>query len=127
VRGGALVADDIDLSVHEGLEEQASDEDRENGLDIADFILRAKIQEAPELANVEVPKRLVKKAEVPAFDNLFKKKEKQIITTAGRLEDLTPTEEEVATFGMKKPEEEAKKEIEIQGFDWDDDVTSDID
>lgn len=72
LRAETLVAAGIDVSVYTKLEEHASTEDKANGLDIADFFLRKRIQDNPQLIEAPVKaKNEVKKADIPDFDDLF--------------------------------------------------------
>ena len=74
IRAQKLADAGIDVSVYEKLEEEATAEDKANGLDIADFFLRKRIQENPQLLEVSNPiaeKNEVKIANISDFDSLF--------------------------------------------------------
>ena len=63
----------LDISVYEDLERASyvTDEDRENGLDIADFLIRARQEENPELMLEGESEVKSIKAEVPVLNNLL--------------------------------------------------------
>lgn len=46
--------DGINISVYEGLEEQATAEERDRGLDIADYILMAEKEVKPEAFDIKI-------------------------------------------------------------------------
>lgn len=74
IKAEKLAAAGIDVSVYEKLEEEATAEDKTNGLDIADFFLRKRIEENPQLLKVSNPiaeKNEVKIANISDFDSLF--------------------------------------------------------
>lgn len=72
LRAETLAAAGINVVVYTKLEEQASDEDKALGLDIADFLLRKRIQENPQLVEVPViSNNDVKDADYKGFDDLF--------------------------------------------------------
>jgi hypothetical protein len=75
VRATGMCWDGLDISVYEELETASyvNEEDRKNGLDIADFILRVKFQENPELQYIPTETSSLKKADVLCVDNLLTK------------------------------------------------------
>lgn len=143
IKAKSLAMDGINISVYEGLEEEATAEEREKGLDIADFILKGKMQENPELFNIKIenPIPTVKKANVPGIANLFKRLNQSNANQAPSnkdatyikelMEQVTPTDEELEELSKssKKPEQPtgsfAEPNLE-QLWDENDDVCSDI-
>lgn len=108
LRAETLVDAGIDVSVFEKLEEHASAEDKANGLDIADFFLRNRIKENPQLVEAPVKaENKVKAADIPDFDGLFgnstlDKPEPQISgMTSEEFKTLLPTDDDIKKFDKK--------------------------
>lgn len=109
IRAQKLTAAGIDVSVFEDLEKHATAEDKESGLDIADFILRKRIEENPQLlevpiSSVEVEINEVKTADISDFDNLFsssnadKPKPQTNSISSEEFKALLPTNEDLRKF-----------------------------
>lgn len=139
IKAESLAMDGINISVYEGLEEQATTEEREKGLDIADFILKEKMQENPELFNIKIenPTPTVKKADVPGITDLFKRLNQSNVNQVpsnkdtAYLEQVTPTSEEIEELGRsnKKTEPPTGSFVEHnleKLWDENNDVCSDI-
>lgn len=137
IRAEDLAMDGINISVYEGLEEQATAEERDRGLDIADYILMAEKEVKPEAFDIKIekPTPVVKKAEIPGLANLFKgsnqpKKQEPLDVDsefAKQIQSILPTQEEVE--GLKNPQKikpNSQEELTISWKEEDDDVTADI-
>ncbi|MDC2233077.1 hypothetical protein [Bacteroides thetaiotaomicron] len=129
--------DGINISVYEGLEEQATAEERDRGLDIADYILMAEKEVKPEAFDIKIenPTSVVKKTEIPGLANLFKgsnqpKKQEPLDVDsefAKQIQSILPTQEEVE--GLKNPQKikpNSQEELTISWKEEDDDVRADI-
>lgn len=108
IKAQKLAAAGIDVSVYEKLEEQATAEDKANGLDIADFFLRNRIKENPRLVEAPVKaENKVKAADIPDFDGLFgsptvDKSEPKINSISGEeLKALLPSDDDLKKFDKK--------------------------
>ena len=137
IRAEDLAMDGINISVYEGLEEQATAEARDKGLDIADYILMAKKEENPEAFDIKIenPTPTVKKTEIPGLANLFKglnqpKKQEPLDMDsefAKQIQSILPTQEEVE--GLRNPQKikpNSQEALTISLKEDDDDVTADI-
>jgi ribosomal protein L12E/L44/L45/RPP1/RPP2 len=91
-------------------------EDRENGLDIADFILRVKFKENPELQNIQMESTVLKKANAPSVDNLLSKlavAPQTVITSNPSIDDFVfDIQESDEVYQSKKEKKEAKRKEE---------------
>ncbi len=141
IKAESLVMDGMDITVYEGLEELATVEERAKGLDIADFIVKNKMQENPDWSNetLEKPTPVVLKAEVPAMTNLLKgfnqskpnqNNSEESATANKDIIDLFPTEEKVAELSkpkkVKAQPDNSVKEFELDELWEDSDAVSDI-
>lgn len=140
IRAQDLVEGGIDVSVCEDLEEEATAEEREKGLDIADYILKNKQQENPNLFNITIEKStsIVPKAEVPAITNLLKGLNRSKTSQnplnenadfAKELIDIMPTDEDVAKLIKNKKQSQLDKtpeEPKLKELWEEEDAVSDI-
>lgn len=111
IRSEDLAMDGIDISVYEGLEEMATTEEREQGWDIADYVLMKIKQEKPEFFNIkiEVYTPEAKKVDAPAVTNLFKDLNRSKpnqgsmsdnLKLVEELMKITPTDEDVMDWSL---------------------------
>jgi len=117
IRAQKLTAAGIDVSVFEELEKHATAEDKKSGLDIADFILRKRIEENPQLLEVSpIETNEVKTADIPDFDDLFgssnadKPKPQRNSISREDLKALTPTDDDLKEFD-KEPKTTLKHDF----------------
>lgn len=142
IRSEDLAMDGIDISVYEGLEEMATAEEREQGWDIADYVLMKIKQEKPELFNIkiEISTSEAKKVDAPAVTNLFKDLNRSKLNQGfmsdnlklvEELMEITPTDEDVAELANPPKKEtqldNSSKELELDKlWEEDDEALSDI-